>query len=378
MKNLIEGVIDEVITEPSKIQPIIVNFQNGELKDEEANKMTCGLYYDQKKQKTLIALSNGQVVYRGYKPDTKNDLTRTMLVFHNKRTGKIRLVQAERWQVGPVLQKPQIDTSNRDADDKVTQLNKQFGSKKMKRKTEQFERLKVNVDSLKEQLEQTVSNIEIDHLDLSTQVTKDEFVSNGSLPPCNRDATNVSNVYNIYDIVAENILKTLYGSAEAVLKGEVEKKSQFFEQTLKRMQSDPDKVKKVAILLYIEGVCSWLNMPIKNAKKRGIEVCSESAEVNSHIIETYSVTSPHGRLRPNTMRDKGVIHCMILALTIYNFELDLELFATILQNRAMGLKKLIALARVIGALPNKNDKNIISLKVPLPPQISAVRKGRKT
>lgn len=134
-----------------------VNFQNGELKDEEAKKMSCGLFYDQKRQKTMLALSNGQIVYRGYKPDTSKDLMRTMLVLHNRKTGKVRLVQVERWQVTPVLEKPVIEDSKVAEDEKIASLNKQFGSKKVKRRTEQFERLKVNVESVKEQLEQTVS-----------------------------------------------------------------------------------------------------------------------------------------------------------------------------------------------------------------------------
>lgn len=56
---------------------------------------------------------------------------------------------------------------------------------------------------------------------------------------------------------------------------------------------------------------------------------------------------------------------MILALMICNFTLDLELFATLFTHRT-GLKKLTDFARFIGALPNKEDKKFITLKVPLP------------
>lgn len=67
---------------------------------------------------------------------------------------------------------------------------------------------------------------------------------------------------------------------------------------------------------------------------------------------------------------------MILSLVICNFVLDLELFATIFTHR-MGLKKLTDLARIIGALPNKEDKKLVTLKVPLPSPISVVNKKRK-
>lgn len=81
-------------------------------------------------------------------------------------------------------------------------------------------------------------------------------------------------------------------------------------------------------------------------------------------------------MRPTSVKDKGVIHCMILALIICNFTLDLELFATIFSHR-MGLKKLTDLARIIGALPNKEDKKIVTLKIPLPAPVSIIKKGKR-
>ncbi|KAG7205171.1 hypothetical protein KM043_018263 [Ampulex compressa] len=349
MKRPVEAIIEDVIVEPSKIHPIIVNFQNGELKDEEVNKMSCGLFYDKNKQKTLLALSNGQIVYKGYKPDTKKDLTRTMLVLHNKRTGRVRLVEVERWQ---------------------------FGSKKVKRRTEQYERLKVNVESVKEQLEKTVSHIEIDRVDLATPLPNNEYITNTGLPHCNRDAVNVKDVYNLYDIIPKDKLKTLYEKATEALESDTQGTSKFYVHTMKHLKLESNNVKKMAILMYIEAICAWLRMPIKDGKRKKIEVCPGFPEISSYILDTYSVASAHGRLRPSSVKDKAVIHCMILALIICNFVLDIELFTTILNNR-MGMKKLTNLARLIGAVPSKEDKKIISLKVPLPAQAPIVRKGKK-
>lgn len=118
--------------------------------------MECSLYRDETAKKQLLALSNGQVVYKGYRPDPDETPTYTMLAIHNKRTGKVRLVQAERWQVAPVLDK-ELESIDDIDDSKIAMLNKKFGSKKTKRKTEQIERMKINVDSVREQLEETVS-----------------------------------------------------------------------------------------------------------------------------------------------------------------------------------------------------------------------------
>lgn len=372
MKRLLEGVIDEVIIQPAKVKPIIVNFQNGELKDDEAKKMSCGLFYDKQKEKTLLALSNGQIVYKGYKPDTQKQLTQTMLVLHNKRTGKIRLVQAERWSVSPVLHKPLTDNNKNTEDDKIALLNKEFGSKKVKRKTEQFERMKININAVKEDLEKTVSNIEISKTDLETLIPEDDNIN---LPPCNRDASHVKDVYDINDIVPEEKLKTLYEVA-ANINNQTDGKSKFFTHALRVLKSDPENVKKVAILLYIEAVAKWLNTPIREIKKRNLDICPHSTEISSYITEMYSLPSSSGRLRPTTMKDKALIHCIILGLIVSDFILDLELFATVLSNR-VGLKKLLDISRIVAAAPRKDNRKTVTLQLPLPNPIALIKKGRK-
>ncbi|XP_011708126.1 PREDICTED: uncharacterized protein LOC105462910 [Wasmannia auropunctata] len=373
----LKAIIEDVVAQSSKIQPIIVNFQNGELKDEEVKEMSCGMFRDQKENKTVLALSSGHIVYKGYRPDCKKESTRTMLVLHNKKTGKVRLFETERWQVTPVLEKPDIEVNQDDVDEKIIILNKQFGSKKVKRRTEQFERLKVNVDTIKDQLEQTVSNVEIDRLDLSNQLQAEDCISNTILPACNRNASNVKDVYNVYDIIPKSKLETLHEHAMEALNGDVEGKGKFFKRTLRTIQSDPDSVNKVALLLYIEMINAWFAMPLRNAKKRDVVVCPISEEVNQHIIDTYSVPSSNGRMRPNTMKDKGLVHCIILALTILNFTLDLELFRIMLETRT-SLKKLTDLAKIIGAVSTKEDKKVIMLKVPLPPPVSLVKRGKRS
>ncbi|XP_018056999.1 PREDICTED: uncharacterized protein LOC108692931 [Atta colombica] len=373
MKQL-KAIIEDVIVQSNEIQPIIVNFQNGELKDEEVKQISCGLYREQKDNKTVLALSNGHIVYKGNRPDCKKESTRTMLVLHNKRTGKVRLFEAERWEVAPVLEKFDNEDKINDMDHKITILNKQFGSKKIKRRTEQFEKLKVNVESVKEQLEKAVSNVEINRLDLSSQLPNDDCL-NAILPVCNRNASNVKDVYNIYDIIPKSKLEMLYEYAMKITDEDMKEKAEFFKHTLRIMQSDPDKVNKIALLLYIEMINEWFAMKI--TRKRDIVVCSISEEVNQHIIDMYSISGPNGRTRPNFMTDKGLIHSLILALTISNFTLDLEMFRFMFKKRT-SLKKLMDLTKLIGAVSSKDDKKIIVLKVPMPPPVSPVKKTKKS
>lgn len=75
-------------------------------------------------------------------------------------------------------------------------------------------------------------------------------------------------------------------------------------------------------------------------------------------------------MRPNSIKDKGIIHCMILALLINDYTLDLELFATEIGGR-ISLKKMTDFARLICAIPLKDNKKIVVLKLPLPTSSSS-------
>ncbi|XP_011501167.1 PREDICTED: uncharacterized protein LOC105364835 [Ceratosolen solmsi marchali] len=361
MKKSIEAIVEEVIINPQKIQPILVNFQNGKLKEEESKKIKIGLFND-KTNKIILALSNGQTIYRGFRPDFTNDLTYTMLAIRNKKTGKIKLIQAERWNVAPVLNK-YINTTTDNETNQVVALNKQFGSKKVKRRTEQYEKMKINVENVKDQLEKTVSHIEIQRDELEFTI-KDDLEDNLILPPINKNANQLCEIYNINDIVPDNILKTLYSKINEAL-NEIEDKAEFFSKTVKYCKDDQQYTMKMALLLYIEGVILWLNNPIKFGKKSDIVVCPYSPEVNNYIIDTYSIASNNGRQRPGRMKDKGIIHCIILGLIIWNFKLDLELFSSMFKIR-IGIKKLFELAKWTHAVQHKDDKKCVIYKLPLP------------
>lgn len=62
-----------------------------------------------------------------------------------------------------------------------------------------------------------VIDVEIDRMELSTQLPNNEYITNITLPECNREATNVNDVYNIYDIIPENKLENLYNNVKKIL-----------------------------------------------------------------------------------------------------------------------------------------------------------------
>lgn len=62
-----------------------------------------------------------------------------------------------------------------------------------------------------------IVDIEINKEDLETQITDNDSITNMHLPHCNRDATNVKEVYNINDIIPETKLETLKEAAKETM-----------------------------------------------------------------------------------------------------------------------------------------------------------------
>lgn len=73
-----------------------------------------------------------------------------------------------------------------------------------------------------------MADVEIDRLDLSTQLQAEDCMSSTILPACNRNASNVKDVYNVYDIIPKSKLETLYEHAMETLNGDVEGYLTFF------------------------------------------------------------------------------------------------------------------------------------------------------
>ncbi|XP_014221183.1 uncharacterized protein LOC106648645 [Trichogramma pretiosum] len=357
MKESIQAIIDSVIIEPNKIRPIIVHFQNGQLKDEAAKKMKCQLYNDEDKQKVVLAISNGRMCYRGYRPNLEKEPDYTMLAIHNKKTGKVRLVQSELWDVAPVLVSHTEYNDDKNLN-KHAEFNKLFGSKKAKRRTEQYEKMKFNIEDIKEQWEKTVRDIPIAKEDLKERA-KDDLIVGIILPPCNKEAKHASEIYNIYDIVPKKILKTLYVASVEISESDIVDKPTFFMKTVEYVKTDPKSASKIAMLLYIEAIANWLNKPLKSAKSKNFNICEHSTDVSSHVLQNYSMNN--GRSKPCTFKYKGLLHCIILGLIIWDYKLDMEQFNTMFTRTAT--KKLIELARYIHAVPIEDDKKSVVLQI---------------
>lgn len=159
------------------------------------------------------------------------------------------------------------------------------------------------------------------------------------------------------------------------------RKPKYFEDTLAVLHTHSNYQEKVALLLYMEAISKWLSIPIKSYHSQYTKekICPLSKEVGNYVVENFSVASKsrlNERLRPNNIRDKAIIHCMIIGFLIGNYKINIEQFTTMFKIR-LGIKKFLDLARYTYAVTNKGDKNTVVLKLPLPNVLDFFTNHRK-
>ncbi|KAF5288481.1 hypothetical protein FQA39_LY15410 [Lamprigera yunnana] len=356
-------VITSVDYDEDAVKPVIVNFENGPIEPGQEKNLSCRLYTNEQKE-LLVAAATENMLYSGaVKP---KDMYNTFIAVTNKKKTKMRLIAVDTATLAPRFTESNIvnqmvdnvDSSN------VSQLNKVFGSKKAKRIAEQKERMKVDIEMVKEELKETVKDIKIEQKDLEVlKVNENEL---GYLPHINRDAKSVEDIYNVNDIVSSNVLSTMSNASEKILGEEAEldpDTSDFVKCHIQNiMKSDgPNKMERVQLLLYIDSMFKFLAKPAKQLTTKALKLCPYSDMVQDKILDNYTTRSGRNRLRPNSMRDKCICAILVLSIIACRYSLDLELISKELKQ---SLKKMKEISKVLGFHVNKDTA---SLSLPLPP-----------
>lgn len=132
---------------------LVVDFQNSRINPEETNGLEGNLYISEGKH--FVGVTTSKMLYTN--PLLNDEYYNSFLLMHNRTTNEIELMQIDQVTVCPVTQKEnQINVLSKN-ESSLSELNKQFGSKRTKRLTEQRERLTMNIEAVKDQLIKTVS-----------------------------------------------------------------------------------------------------------------------------------------------------------------------------------------------------------------------------
>ncbi|XP_018573899.1 uncharacterized protein LOC108912953 [Anoplophora glabripennis] len=370
-------IIKKIITKEEGLRPVLVDFQNSKINSNEGDNVKSSLYKSGD-GKTVVGVTNGNMLYTGV-IDTENDLYNNFLLVHNKNTGKVRLIQVDCCTVSPLLDKKSnlMDVSIATTASSVSELNKQFGSKKTKRSTEQQERLKMNINTVKEQLEKTITDIKVDEVNTNFATSNE----NDSLyrPKINRDASTIDQVYNVEDIVPKSVLESLGNEAKTISEGgdlDDYSLTSFASTNISEIvtSSNETKIYKIAVFLYINYLIKFMNTPMKSITKKFV-VCDKSPEVNSHILDNYSfITGTHHRNRPLSMKDKALCSILVLAAVAGNYQVNVE---TLSKDFKIGIKKVLEISRVLAFNISGKNRTVVTLKLPLPEPVSLSFKRKR-
>ncbi|XP_031331747.1 uncharacterized protein LOC116162283 [Photinus pyralis] len=143
--------------EDSDVKPVIVNFENGALNPGQEDNLLCR-YYKTKENQLKIGAATSNMLYSGNVES--NHLYNTFIGICNKKKTKIRLIAADFATLSPRFDESrELNKSIERLQSTHSQINKSFGSKRAKKKTEQQERMKVDIEAIKDQLEKTVAGI---------------------------------------------------------------------------------------------------------------------------------------------------------------------------------------------------------------------------
>ncbi|XP_069668742.1 uncharacterized protein Polr1E isoform X2 [Periplaneta americana] len=344
-----------------------VSFQNGKFIPKEPEKWKCELYEHRKTGERVLAMAeDSEHVFSGPALSDETKIVQRLLAIRNKKTNKIRLVPVESFHLTPKthVEKP-ASISVVTQEDKLT-LGIKFGSKQRQRIIENSIRMRVDENMLKDQLSQVIDGVSEEKYEIPPTP---DVSNNPYLPPANRNANTIEEVYNLHDFVSAEELTSLQEQAIQIMKDSKNFKkedfSPFFWHCISKISDTGNSkqlLERFCLLLYADNLIKFLRTNMKLLRRQRFMICPYSEDISKKIMDTFSFDTPSGRTRPNSLKDKGICHLIVLGLLLSNANLDLE---PLCKSLSVSVQRLQHFSRLIGAVSSKGS-SVIQLRLPLP------------
>ncbi|CAG4969971.1 unnamed protein product [Colias eurytheme] len=341
----------EEVCPKRKFYPMVVNFQNADITDEYQGS-NCEMFVNQENNKYTVVTELDNMVYTG--DEEEKDVGRVLLLARNKNTGKVRIIESCHLNLNPVIRNnldtsQLLETSNLD-------LSRKFGSKKQKKQMEQREKLKINVETITAQVQKATEKISEDQLDLSSYdngTLPDDFY----LPPIDRKATRLEDVYDINKILTEDEIETI--SSEIA---EKDYKSEMSPMILSMVEKSKSKINQV-LGLYTSCLIKFYVTTAKEMKLKSYAACKCSHTLHKIIMKNFSSMTKGQTVRLPNFKDKAFCHAIVFIFLLNNYKCSLTKICEEFKfTQATILKKL----RIIGAtVVTSGGTKIVQLKYPL-------------
>ncbi|XP_038221388.1 DNA-directed RNA polymerase I subunit RPA49-like [Zerene cesonia] len=341
----------EEVCPKRKLYPMVVNFQNAYI-TEEYRESNCLMFVNQDNNKNTVVTELDNIIYTG--DEEEEDVGRVLLLARDKKTGKVRIIESGHLNLKPVIRN-NLDTSQL-LETSNLELSRKFGSKKQKKEMEQREKLKTNVETIKMQVEKATEKISEDQLDLSSYdsaTLPDDFY----LPPIDRKATRLEDVYDINKILTEDEFDTI--SSEI---GEKDYKPEMSPWVLSLIEKSNSKTHQV-LGLYASCLIKFYSTAAKEMKTKGFAACKSSHTLHKVIMKNFSSVAKGQTVRVQNFKDKAFCHAIVFVLLINNYKCSLT---SICEEFKIAQPTVLKKLRVIGAtVVTSGSTKTVQLKYPL-------------
>ncbi|XP_014244870.1 uncharacterized protein LOC106664025 [Cimex lectularius] len=376
-------VINKVLKGNSLLTPNIISFDYGALTKQDVPSIQCEMYVDKENMtdKTL-ALSKQSKRYMGKPENIQNALCQTILLIRNKKTNEARVIPFESCtllNINPKKRKLMAESFNIQLNykDGINTLSKAFGSKKSKRITEMQQRMDRTNQMIEADMTQEMGDITFDEIDNTAKGAEQAILN--LLPPCNRNASNLCDVYPVEKLLSAEEQETLKSAAQHLMNNppaESDQITNYFLYSQYQLLGPNPSISSLNLLVYGNAIVKFLNMSAAEVKLKNCanKICPFSNIIANKILNEFTIQSEQGRSRPLELKDKALSHVLVIMLLLNNYTVKLDLLTSSV--KGFGITKLQWFVKLLGLSSLGGSSKQYVLKLPLPP-LPVVKKARK-
>lgn len=198
-----------------------MSFQNGSLTNiDKENTLFFQARDSETKTRRAIVVAGGNV----YQGDVdQQSSTSNFIAIRNKTTNKVRLIPIEtallKNNIYCQKEKEEFGFGVIQKAESYNKLLRNFGGRKAVRYLDRIEKMKIDVNVVKDQLDKTVEEVDIS---INNETVSTEDSLNKIRPKCQADASKLEDVYNLYDVIPKDLLDRLDMEANAVVSASLE------------------------------------------------------------------------------------------------------------------------------------------------------------
>lgn len=284
-----------------------MTFQNGSLTNIEKENTLFFQARDSETRANKAVVVAGGNVYQG--DVDQQSPTSNFIAIRNKTTNKVRLIPIETAlltnNIYCLKEKEEFESLQKA--DSYNKLLRNFGGRKTLRYLDRVEKMKIDVNVVKDQLEKTVdeADISINNETVSTESSLDKIRPKFSL-----DAKKLDDVYNLYDVIPKELLQRLDMEASAVVNANLDDlpwvhcfhlvqiiisatfriESEFLKAkiTAVKSSSDPSSTSNLQIIkaiIYMDALTALIKSKAKILSK--VELSGIAEKVENHIKKNF-------------------------------------------------------------------------------------------